>query len=85
METSFIPVVQLENLAFSQYLKDSRPDLDDLYIPDGSSNTLLSRPRSNYGYFPNGYEISLITIELFVSYFRSELHMINHHMGEVYL
>ena len=57
----------------------------ELYIPDGSGQTIIQRTGNCYGYLPNGHEASLIRIELFISYFETDLSVIDHHTGDLYL
>ena len=56
--------------AFSVYLKDSRLNPSDLYIPDGSGETITQRAGNHYSYLPC---------------FDSDLFMIDHHTGDLYL
>ena len=77
--------IQSENSAFSAYLRDSRMQPSELYIPDGSGDTLAARTTTQYGHLYNGHEASLVKIELFVPYFNTDRYVINHHNGDVYL
>ena len=77
--------IQSENSAFSTYLKDSRMQPSELYIPDGSGDTLATRTTTRYGHLHNGYKASVVKIELFVPYFDTDRYVINHHNGDVYL
>ena len=74
--------IQSENSAFSTYLRDSRMQPSELYIPDGSGDT---RTTTRYGHLHNGHEASVVKIELFVPYFDTDRYVINHHNGDVYL
>ena len=57
----------------------------ELYIPDGSGDTLATRTTTRYGHLHNGHEASVVKIELFVPYFDTDRYVINHHNGDVYL
>ena len=57
----------------------------NLYVPDGSGNTVASRISTRYGHLNNGHEASLVRIEAFIPYFDSDKYVINHHNGDVYL
>ena len=77
--------LQCEHFVFSIDLRDSRLNLSELYIPDGSGDTLTSRSGNCYGYLPNGHKASLVRIKTFIPYFETDLFMIDHHTGNVYL
>ena len=77
--------IQAENSAFSAYLKESRMQPSELYIPDGSGDTLASRTNTRYGHLNNGHEALVVKIEPFIPHFGSDRYMINHHNGDVYL
>ena len=77
--------IQSENLAFSAYLRNSRMQLSELYIPDSLGDTLAARTTTQYGHLYNGHEASVVKIELFIPYFNTDRYMINHHNGDVYL
>ena len=77
--------IQSEHSAFSAYLRDSRMQPSELYIPDGSGDTLASRTNTRYGHLNNGHEVSIVKIESFFLYFDSDRYMIDHHNGDVYL
>ena len=77
--------IQSENSAFSTYLRDSRIQPSELYILDGSGDTLATRTTTRYGHLHNGHEASVIKIELFMPYFDTDRYVINHHNGDVYL
>ena len=57
----------------------------ELYIPDGSGDTLASRTNTRYGHLNNGHEASVVKIESFIPYFGSDRYVIDHHNGDVYL
>ena len=57
----------------------------ELYIPDGSGDTLASRTSTRYGHLNNGHEVSVVKIESFIPYFDSDRYVIDHHNGDVYL
>ena len=76
---------QSEHSAFSAYLKDTRAQPCELYIPDGSGDTLTSRINTRYGHPNNGHEASVVKIETFIPYFDSDRYVIDHHNGDVYL
>ena len=76
---------QSEHSAFSAYLKDSRAQPSELFIPDGSGNTLAYRTNTRYGHLNNGHEASVVKIESFIPYFDSDRYVINHHNEDVYL
>ena len=73
-----------EHSAFSVYLRDSKMNPSELYIPDRSGETITWRTGNWYGYLPNGHEASLVRIELFIPYFATNLIVIDHHMGDLY-
>ena len=77
--------IQSENSAFSAYLRDSRMQPSELYIPDSSCDTLAATTTTRYGHLHNGHKASVIKIELFVPYFNTDRYVINHHNGDVYL
>ena len=77
--------IQSENSAFSAYLKESRMQPSELYIPDGLGDTLASRTNTRYGHLNNGHEASVVKIEPFIPYFGSDRYVIDHHNGDVYL
>ena len=77
--------IQSENSAFSAYLRDSRMQPSELYIPDSLGDTLATRTTTRYGHLHNGHEASVVKIELFVPYFDTDRYMIDHHNGDVYL
>ena len=77
--------IQSENSAFSAYLRDSRMQPSELYIPDGLGDTLAARTNTRYGHLHIGHEASVIKIELFVPYFDTDRYVINHNNGDVYL
>ena len=77
--------IQSENSAFSAYLRDSRMQPSELYIPDGLGDTLATRTTTRYGHLHNGHEASVVKIELFVPYFDTDRYVIDHHNGDVYL
>ena len=52
----------LEHSPFSVYLRDSRMNPSDMYIPDGSGETITQREGKQYSYLPNGHE-ALVYIE----------------------
>ena len=47
--------------------------------------TAISRTGNRYGNLKNGHEASLVRIEIFISYFGTDIYMIDHHNGDVYL
>ena len=57
----------------------------ELYIPDGSGDTLATRTTTRYGHLHNGHEASVVKIELFMPYFDTDMYVIDHHNGDVYL
>ena len=71
--------LQSEHSAFSIYLRDSRAQPCELYIPDSSGDTLTSRTGKRYGHLKNGHEASLVRIETFIPYFGTDMYMIDHH------
>ena len=73
--------IQSENSAFSAYLRDSRMQPSELYIPNSSGDTLASRTKSRYGHLNNGHEASIVKIKSFIPYFSSDRYVINHHNG----
>ena len=77
--------IQSENSAFSAYLRDSRMQPSELYIPDSLGDTLATRTTTRYGHLQNGHKASVVKIELFVPYFDTDRYVINHHNGDVYL
>ena len=77
--------IQSENLAFSAYLRDSRMQPSELYIPDGSGDTLATRTTTQYGHLYNGHKASVVKLELFMPYFNTDRYVIDHHNGDVYL
>ena len=77
--------IQSENSAFSTYLRDSRMQPSELYIPDGSGDTLATRTTTRYGHLHNGHKASVVKIELFMPYFDTDRYVIDHHNGDVYL
>ena len=80
--------IQSEQSALSAYLKDlkdSRMQPSNLYVPDGSGDTVASRISTRYGQLNNGHEASLVRIEAFIPYFDSDKYVIEHHNGDVYL
>ena len=77
--------IQSEQSAFGAYLKDSRMQPSNLYVPDGSGNTVASRISTRYGHLNNGHEASLVRIEAFIPYFDSDKYVIDHHNGDMYL
>ena len=77
--------IQSEQSAFSAYLKDSRMQPSNLYVPDGSGSTVASRISTRYGHLNNGHEASLVRMEAFIPYFDSDKYVINHHNGDMYL
>ena len=77
--------IQSKSSAFSAYLKESRMQPSELYIPDHSGDTLASRTNTRYGHLNNGHEASVVKIESFIPYFGSDRYMINHHNGDIYL
>ena len=76
---------QSEHSAFSIYLKDSRTQPSELFIPDRSRDTLTTRTTSKFGLLKNGHEASLVRIETFIPYFEKDMYIIDHHNGDVYL
>ena len=70
--------IQSENSAFSTYLRDSRMQPSELYIPDGLGDTLAIRTTTRYGHLHNGHKASVVKIELFVPYFDTDRYVINH-------
>ena len=54
--------IQSENPAFSAYLRDPRIQPSELYIPDGSGDTLAARTTTCYGHLYNGHEASVVKI-----------------------
>ena len=77
--------IQSEHSAFSAYLRDSRMQPSELYIPDGSGDMLASRTNTRYGHLNNGHKVSVVKIESFIPYFDSDRYVIDHHNGDVYL
>ena len=77
--------IQSENSAFSAYLRDSGMQPSELYIPDGSGDTLAARTTTQYGHLYNGHKASVVKIESFVPYFNTDRYVIDHHNGDVYL
>ena len=77
--------IQSENSAFSAYLRDSRMQPSELYIPDGSDDTLAVRTTTRYGHLHNEHDASVVKIELFMPYFDTDRYVIDHHNGDVYL
>ena len=77
--------IQSENSAFSAYLRDSRMQPSELYIPDGLGDTLAARTTTQYGHLYNGHEASVVKIESFIPYFNTDRYVIDHHNGDVYL
>ena len=69
--------LQSAHSAFSIYLRDSRAQPCELYIPDGSANTFTSRTSNRYGHLKNGHEASLVRIETFIPYFGTDMYMID--------
>ena len=59
--------------------------LSELYIPDGSGDTLASRTNIRYGHLNKRHEVSIVKIESFIPYFNSDRCVIDHHNGDVYL
>ena len=57
----------------------------ELYIPDGLGDTLTTRTTTRYEHLHNGHEASVVKIELFVPYFDTDRHVIDHQNGDVYL
>ena len=55
----------------------------ELYIPDGSGDTLASRINTKYGHLNNGYKASIVKIESFILYFGSDRYIIDHHNGDI--
>ena len=55
--------IQSENSAFSAYLRDSRMQPSELYIPDSLGDTLAARTTTWYGHLYNGYEASVVKIQ----------------------
>ena len=76
---------QSEHSSFNIYLRDSRLNPGNLYIPDGSGDTITSRSGNCYSYLENGHDTSLVRIETFIYYFETDLFIIDHHNGDVYL
>ena len=64
--------IQSDNSAFRTYLKESRMQPSELYIPDGSGDTLASRTNTRYGHLNNGHKASVVKIESFIPYFGSD-------------
>ena len=64
--------IQSENSAFSTYLRDSRMQPSELYIPNGLGDTLATRTTTRYGHLHNGHKDSVVKIELFVPYFDTD-------------
>ena len=77
--------IHSEHSAFSVYLRDSRMNPSEFYIPDRSGKTITQRAGNWYGYLPNEHEASLVKIELFIPYFETNLFVIDHHTGDLYL
>ena len=77
--------IQSENSAFSSYLRVSRMQPSELYIPDGLGDTLAARTTIRYGHLHNEHEASVVKIELFVPYFDTDRYVIDHCNGDVYL
>ena len=77
--------LQSEHSAFRIYLKDSRIQPSELFIPDGSADTLTTRTGSKFSLLKNGHEASLVRIETFIPYFEKDMYIIDHHNGDVYL
>ena len=73
--------IQSENSAFSAYLRDSRMQPSELYIPDSLGDTLAARTTTRYGHLHNGHKTSVVKIELL--YFNTDRYVINHHNGDV--
>ena len=61
--------IQSDNSGFSTYLKESRMQPSELYIPDGLGDTLASRTNTRYGHLNNVHEASVVKIESFIPYF----------------
>ena len=61
--------IQSEQSAFSAYLRDSMMQPSDVYVPDGSGNTVASRDNTRYGHLNNGHEASVVKIDAFIPYF----------------
>ena len=57
----------------------------ELYIPDGSGDTLASRTNTRYGHLKNGFKASIVKIKTFVPYFDLDRYVIDHHNGDIYL
>ena len=57
----------------------------ELYIPDGSGDTLATRTTTQYGHLYNGHKASVVKLELFMPYFNTDRYVIDHHNGDVYL
>ena len=76
--------IQSENSAFSAYLRDSRMQPSELYIPDGLGDTLATRTTTQYGHLYNGHEASVVKIESFIPYLNTDRYVIDHN-GDVYL
>ena len=77
--------IQSEHSAFSAYLRDSSTQPSELFIPDGSGDTLMSRINTRYGHLNNGNKASIVKIESFIPYFDSDRYMIDHHNSDIYL
>ena len=57
----------------------------ELYIPDGSGDTLTSRTNTRCGHLNNVHEASVVKIKSFIPYFDLDRYVIDHHNGDVYL
>ena len=77
--------LQSEHSAFSIYIKDSKGQHSELFIPDGSGDTLTTITGSKFGPLKKGNEASLVRIETFIPYFEKDMYIIDHHNGDVYL
>ena len=77
--------IQSENSAFSAYLRDSRMQPSELYIPDGSGDTLATRTTTSYGHLQNGHKASVVKKKLFMPYFDTDRYVTDHCNGDVYL
>ena len=74
-----------ESSAFSAYLRESRMQPSEFYIPDGSGDTPASRTNTRHGHLNNGHEASIVKIESFIPYFSSDRYVTDHHNGDIYL
>ena len=69
--------IQSENSALSAYLRDSRMQPSELYIPDSLGDTLATRTTTQYGHLYNGHKASVVKMELFIPYFNTDRYVID--------